>query len=209
MNKFKKKINLKKFNKLIFYYYFKIFLYYLKYILNNQNFMSTKQFLITVGTTKFENLIKNIDKDEFYETIINHNFKKLIIQKGTGEYIPKQHEKYKNKIDIQISTILNNFENIIKQSDLIISHAGAGILLESLKNKRKVIVCVNDTLMDNHQIELASSLDKENYVHYCKNLNEIVNDVKLILENKKKIKIYPEFNYDAIPNVIYEMLGIN
>ena len=171
--------------------------------------MSTKQFLITVGTTKFENLIKNIDKDEFYETIIKHNFKKLIIQKGTGEYIPKQHEKYKNKIDIQFSTILNNFENIIKQSDLIISHAGAGILLESLKNKRKVIVCVNDTLMDNHQIELASSLDKENYVHYCKNLNEIVNDVKLILENKKKIKIYPEFNYDAIPNVIYDMLGIN
>ena len=171
--------------------------------------MNTKQFLITVGTTKFENLIKNIDKNEFYETIIKHNFNKLIIQKGTGEYIPKQHEKYKNKIDIQICTILNNFENIIKQSDLIISHAGAGILLESLKNKRNVIVCVNDTLMDNHQIELATSLDKENYVHYCKNLNEIVNDVKLILENKKKIKIYPEFNYDAIPNVIYNMLGIN
>ena len=168
-----------------------------------------KQLLVTVGTTKFENLIKNIDKDEFYETIIKHKFKKLIIQKGTGEYIPKQYEKYTNKIDIQICTILNNFENIIKQSDLIISHAGAGILLESLKNKRNVIVCVNDTLMDNHQIELAYSLDKENYVHYCKNLNEIVNDVKLILESKKKIKIYPEFNYDAIPNVIYSMLGIN
>jgi beta-1,4-N-acetylglucosaminyltransferase len=168
-----------------------------------------KQLLVTVGTTKFENLIKNIDKDEFYETIIKHNFKKLIIQKGTGEYIPKQYEKYTNKIDIQICTILNNFENIIKQSDLIISHAGAGILLESLKNKRNVIVCVNDTLMDNHQIELAYSLDKENYVHYCKNLNEIINDVKLILESKKKIKIYPEFNYDAIPNVIYSMLGIN
>ena len=168
-----------------------------------------KQLLVTGGTTKFENLIKNIDKDEFYETIIKHNFKKLIIQKGTGEYIPKQYEKYTNKIDIQICTILNNFENIIKQSDLIISHAGAGILLESLKNKRNVIVCVNDTLMDNHQIELAYSLDKENYVHYCKNLNEIINDVKLILESKKKIKIYPEFNYDAIPNVIYSMLGIN
>jgi len=168
-----------------------------------------KQILVTVGTTKFENLIKSIDNNEFYETIINHKFNKIIIQKGTGEYIPKNYEKYKDKIDIQICTILNDFENIIKNSYLIISHAGAGILLESLKNKRNVIVCVNDTLMDNHQIELASSLDKEGYVHYCKNLNEIVNDIKLILEKKKEIKIYPEFNYLVIPNVIYNMLGIN
>ena len=170
--------------------------------------MSEKQILITVGTTKFENLIKNIDKDEFYETIIKHNFKKLIIQKGTGEYIPKQYEKYTNKIDIQICTILNNFENIIKQSDLIISHAGAGILLESLKNKRNVIVCVNDTLMDNHQIELASSLHNEGYVHYCKDLSKITEETNQILSDPSKIKEYPEFNYDIIPNVIYSTLNI-
>ena len=170
--------------------------------------MSEKQILITVGTTKFENLIKAIDTEKFYEMIIKYKFTKIIIQKGTGEYIPKIYEKYKDKINIQVSTLLNDFENIIKNSEIIVSHGGAGIILECLKNKRKVIVCVNDTLMDNHQIELASSLDKEGYVHYCRKVNDIVDDIESLLNNKKQIKPYPEINYEAIPNLIYSMLDL-
>ncbi len=99
--------------------------------------MSEKQILITVGTTKFENLIKAIDTEKFYEMIIKYKFTKIIIQKGTGEYIPKIYEKYKDKINIQVSTLLNDFENIIKNSEIIISHGGAGIILECLKNKKE------------------------------------------------------------------------
>ena len=32
-----------------------------------------KQLLVTVGTTKFEKLIQNIDTDEFYQMAIKHN----------------------------------------------------------------------------------------------------------------------------------------
>ena len=42
--------------------------------------MSEKQILITVGTTKFENLIKAIDNEKFYEMIINNGFTKIIKQ---------------------------------------------------------------------------------------------------------------------------------
>ena len=170
--------------------------------------MSEKQLLITVGTTKFENLIKAIDNDDFYNMIINNGFTKIIIQKGYGEYIPKNYKKFENKIKIQISEILNNFENVIKSSELIISHGGAGIILESLKNKRKIIICVNDELMDNHQIELASSLHNEGYAHYCKDLSKITEEVNQIILDPSKIKEYPEFNYDIIPNAIYSTLNI-
>ena len=170
--------------------------------------MSEKQLLITVGTTKFENLIKAIDNEKFYEMIINNGFTKIIIQKGYGEYIPQKYKQYENKIKIQISEILNNFENIIKSSELIVSHGGAGIILESLKNKRKVIVCVNDELMDNHQIELASSLHENGYVFYCKNLAYILEDSEKVISNSIKLKEYPEFNYDIIPNAIYSTLNI-
>ena len=170
--------------------------------------MSEKQILITVGTTKFENLIKAIDKNEFYEMIIKNGFTKIIIQKGYGDYIPTNFKKYENKIKIQVSEILNNFEKVIQSSELIISHGGAGIILESLKNKRKVIVCVNDELMDNHQIELASSLHNEGYVHYCKDLSKITEEANQIILDPTKIKEYPEFNYDIIPNAIYSTLNI-
>lgn len=165
--------------------------------------------LITVGTTKFEKLIEAIDKKEFYQNAIDDKFTKIIIQKGTGEYIPKNYKEFESKIEVQVSTILNNFENIIKESALVISHGGAGIILESLKNKRKIIVCVNDTLMDNHQVELASSLEEENYVVYCKDLSKIVETVQEVIQGKRILKDYPEFDYKAIPNLIYTMLGIN
>ena len=42
--------------------------------------MSEKQILITVGTTKFENLIKAIDSEKFYEMLINNGFTKIIFQ---------------------------------------------------------------------------------------------------------------------------------
>ena len=170
--------------------------------------MSERQILITVGTTKFENLIKAIDDEKFYELLINNGFTKIIIQKGYGEYIPQNFKKYENRIKIQISEILNNFENIIKTSELIISHGGAGIILESLKNKRKLIVCVNDELMDNHQIELASSLHENGYLYYCKNLSNILEAIENVLSNSVKLKEYPEFNYDIIPNAIYSTLNI-
>ena len=73
---------------------------------------------------------------------------------------------------------------------------------------RKVIVCVNDELMDNHQVELASSLHNEGYVHYCKDLSKIVEEANQVILDPSKIKKYPEFNYDIIPNAIYSTLNI-
>ena len=44
-------------------------------------------------------------------------------------------------------------EPIINESDLVISHCGAGVLLECLRADKKTvtnIAVVNETLMDNH-----------------------------------------------------------
>ena len=106
--------------------------------------------------------------------------------------------------------LLQNFESIIKDSDYIISHAGAGIILESLKNKKKVFVVVNDVLMDNHQVELAFSLEKDNYVFYVKQPENIVEEVKDTITNidRKNWQEYPNIDFDVIPNVIYEMMDL-
>jgi len=171
----------------------------------------SKQILITVGTTKFENLIKAIDQEIFYFFFDNLKFDKMIIQKGSGVYIPDKFNNIKlENLKVEVHNIVNNFENIIKESEYVISHAGAGIILESLKNKKKVFVVVNDTLMDNHQTELAEALCIDDYVFYIKNVEKVVEDVTNIITNidTQNWKEYPDFNTDAIPNVIYDMLHI-
>ena len=167
---------------------------------------NTKQLLITVGTTKFDALIASIDTPEFYATAIKHNFNKILIQKGTGSYIPSAYSSVSHAINVEVATILPNFENVIANSALVISHGGAGIILECLKHKKKVIVCVNAALMDNHQVELASALDASNSVKYCTQLENIHSVVDAVLSGEVVINDYPPFNYTAIPNVIYDMI---
>lgn len=66
-----------------------------------------------------------------------------------------------------------------RNADLIVSHAGAGSCLEALENKRKLLVIINETLMDNHQEELARALKEKHYLEYClpKNLVEGLNSL--------------------------------
>jgi beta-1,4-N-acetylglucosaminyltransferase len=170
-----------------------------------------KQVLVTVGTTKFEKLIKAIDQEDFYKLLDTHGFTDLIIQKGTGEYEPCIYQSMKfNTLNVTVGKLFPYFENIIIQSDYVISHGGAGIILESLKNKKKLIIAVNDLLMDNHQVELAEALEKDNYAFYCRDVGNITSDLKTMLEsNDIKLSKYPDFNLEVIPRVINEMLDIN
>jgi beta-1,4-N-acetylglucosaminyltransferase len=164
--------------------------------------------LITVGTTKFEELIKAVDNSEFYEMLSDNGFKELIYQKGTGEYIPNEYSN-NSKLKVSVNSLLPDFEEVIKSCEYVISHGGAGIILESLKHKKTLFVAVNDTLMDNHQRELAESLAEDNYLYYIKDLRKITTEIESVVRNKCiALKTYPEFNEDIISEVIYKMLDI-
>eukprot|EP01134_Creolimax_fragrantissima_P000407 CFRG0407T1 len=66
------------------------------------------------------------------------------------------------------------------EADLVISHAGSGTVLESLSARRKLVVIVNEDLMDNHQVELAEQLGSMGHLAYgtCKSLQKVLEDDK-------------------------------
>lgn len=90
---------------------------------------------ITVGTTKYDDLMNIVNQESFFKTLIKLGCQDLTIQYGNSvipenfpkdKYISKTGEtininSYKFKFD---NTTENSFNKDLEEADLIISHAG-------------------------------------------------------------------------------------
>ena len=172
--------------------------------------------LVTVGTTEFNDLMVNIDEqcDRFLDVLASKKgINCLTIQKGRGKYIPtkiiKRNQEIKalNHINvIEYTSSGQEFQNLLKKSSLIISHAGAGSILESLRLKKQIFVVVNDTLMHNHQMEICRPLAKDKYLYYSPNVKQFIDTLKSA--DFSKLKLYPEPDYNAFPKLLNKEMGV-
>lgn len=112
---------------------------------------------VTVGTTSFDDLIRVVDSPSVKSELASKGFKEIICQIGQGSYIPSLP-------NVRTVPNLNDF---INSSDLVIAHAGAGTILDVLRLHKKLIVVVNPKLMNNHQVEIAETLQKSSHLLMC------------------------------------------
>ncbi|XP_033167387.1 UDP-N-acetylglucosamine transferase subunit ALG13 homolog [Drosophila mauritiana] len=125
---------------------------------------------ITVGTTKFDALISTASSEPALKALQKRKCTKLVIQHGNSQPLTDDEiQLIKKNYGIQIEQykFRPNIEDV-KSADLIIGHAGAGTCMDILNNHKPGLIVINDTLMDNHQLELAKQLAAENYLYYCK-----------------------------------------
>ncbi|RZF46587.1 hypothetical protein LSTR_LSTR002919 [Laodelphax striatellus] len=148
--------------------------------------MALTNVFVTVGTTKFDGLIFEITQETALKALEAKNCKKLIIQVGKG-VIPEV--QYQSKLEIEFYRFKDSIEDDIKQSDLVISHAGAGSCLNVLQAGKHLLVVVNERLMDNHQIELAERLAEEKYSFFT-TVSSLINFLEGEI-NFDKIESYP------------------
>lgn len=128
--------------------------------------MSKKKIFVTVGTTSFDDLIVTILNPKTLEVLASNGYNYLSLQIGKSSLTPDCTPRY--GIDhIEYFHLISSIEDHIQAADLVISHAGAGSILEALEARKYLIVVINQFLMDNHQLELAQRLHKDKHLYYC------------------------------------------
>eukprot|EP00794_Sanderia_malayensis_P005906 gene5906-6592_t len=125
----------------------------------------SKSAFVTVGTTRFDDLIRIVSSKECLLALKSKGFSQITMQIGNSETeIPPAKE---NLIQINWYRFKPSIQEDINNADLIISHAGAGSVLETLRSGKPSIVVVNEKLMDNHQTELAEAFAEKNNLVCC------------------------------------------
>lgn len=81
----------------------------------------------------------------------------------------------------------------------MLTYTGAGTCLEGLRLYKKMLIVVNEDLMDNHQLELAVKLSEENYSDHCTidTLEESLERIKTTVFRK-----FPEQDTTILSNYI-------
>lgn len=117
---------------------------------------------VTLGTQKFQfnRLLQIID-----QLITDGKIAEPVFaQMGSSDYAP-QNFRYASFLD------KNEFEEKIKECDVLITHSGVATIIAGLKNEKKVIVVPRLSKygehVDDHQVQIAESFSKQNYVIMC------------------------------------------
>lgn len=187
----------------------------------------------TGGTVTFKQLLDEVTYVAFFELMLELGVKKLYIQYGnevkgkihvSEEYILKLLRDGDTKVEsvneqgrfqykqlqIEIFAFSNTIDEYIKPSDLVITHGGTGSIVDCLRLNKKVIVIPNETLMDNHQLEIANAFESKNYLKSL--LVGEINTMKGkkviqgLLENDIKVESLPQPKDKIIERVIAQEL---
>lgn len=162
-----------------------------------------KNIFITVGTTEFDQLIENIDHEEFVNILALCSCQILTIQIGRGIVEPsKLPELCTARGILYVCFRFKPNLNIeMRSSDLVISHSGAGSILEALSLAKPLIVVVNETLQENHQSELAYELSLGNNCISTVPSN-LIEEFKKCLQEEKLLQFlpFPQPDYSLFPN---------
>lgn len=123
-----------------------------------------------------------------------HNFKFL------GEIVNQIDEKYQVRVQLgesennidrantQVDRYVSDFDHIVNNSDIIITHGGVGSIMSGLLTGKKVIAISRlaefDEHVDNHQLEVTTKLAKERYIYHLQR-DEDINKVLELVSNSE------------------------
>lgn len=120
-----------------------------------------KTIFVTVGTTLFDKLVSATTSSAALDWMASKGYTRLVIQYGRGKepILPQILS-----IKIETYRFRPTLDEDMRAADLIISHAGAGTVMEAMKYQKNLVVVINTLLMDNHQTELANAMGERKHL---------------------------------------------
>lgn len=125
----------------------------------------------TVGTTRFDNLIKAIDDS------LDKNIYDVTMQISDGNYKPKNF-KYIEYTD--------EIKKYFLESDIVITHAGAGSIYELLELGKKIIIVPNLDRIDKHQTDISDYMDRNGYAKALNSFDSLKDTVEYVKTHEFK-----------------------
>ena len=150
--------------------------------------------LVTVGSQKFQfnRLLEKIDELIDKKVITD----KVFAQIGVSDYKPKNYEYVE-------FTTQDEFNKLLDESNMVITHAGTGVIVNAVKKEKKVIAIPRlekyGEHVDDHQIQLIKQFEELNFIEPCYDLNDL--DKKLKKIKNKKYKKYVSNTDTIIENI--------
>ena len=151
---------------------------------------------VTVGSQKFQfnRLLKKIDEC-IDKGIIREE---VYAQIGVSDYKPQNFDY----IDFMTQ------EEFLKKTDacnLLITHAGTGVIVNAIKKEKKVIATPRlakyGEHVDDHQMQLIQQFEELNFIEPLYNLDDIESKLKII--KKKKYDKYISNTNKILNSIIY------
>ena len=123
-----------------------------------------KTLFVTVGTTRFDLLISQFNSPEFLTCLAEEGgIQRLVIQHGHSP-APSPPSSHPPMMQIELFSFRPSLQPHLQEADLVVSHAGAGSIMETLALGKPLVVVVNAALHDNHQLELSGQLHADRHL---------------------------------------------
>lgn len=124
-----------------------------------------KVFLVVGTLFPFDRLVEEIDR-----WTENNKDISVIAQIGFGKYKPEH-------IEAHTMIKAEDFNRIFESSDLIIAHAGMGIILKSLVANKPIVVMPRKLELKehttDHQMATAKALDRMDYIYIAWDVDQL------------------------------------
>ena len=121
----------------------------------------------TVGTTAFDGLVALLLRPASLAVIRQLGYTRLVVQVGRGVNAEPPAADVPAGLTVEVYDFKPSLAADVAAADLVVSHAGAGSIMEALRAGKRLVVVVNEALMGNHQSELAEALGEAGHLRHA------------------------------------------